>query len=62
MLDFIYRCPATNYNVQGSVKDDWPKVEEYAAMTCLACGQVHWVNPLNGKLRAEEQRVPHGLQ
>jgi hypothetical protein len=24
--------------------------------------QVHWVNPLNGKLRAEEQRVPHDLQ
>jgi hypothetical protein len=43
---FLYRCPNTGENVQAWVTDD-PEDEDltYVQVTCLACAQVHLVNP-----------------
>lgn len=52
MVNFVFRCPATGLDVQGfsyaSVAAD-----RYIAQGCVACGTVHLVNPMTGKLVAE---------
>jgi hypothetical protein len=50
---FIFRCPVTGLNVQGSVVTSETEAH-YIAHTCLACGGTHLVNPLSGKLMSEE--------
>jgi hypothetical protein len=57
MATFIYRCPATSFNVQGWVADDPTEGEgdTYEAVTCTACTQVHMVNPKNGKLLGTDE-------
>jgi hypothetical protein len=54
MATFLFRCPATGYQVQGWV-DDNPEndVETYRPVTCLACGRVHLVNPTTGETPTE---------
>ena len=51
MATFLYRCPKTRLRVQGWVADDpnQPEKQSYEAMTCLACGGVHLVNPASGR-------------
>jgi hypothetical protein len=51
MAPFLFRCPNTGFNVQGWIaeaveNDDGDK---YEAVTCLACQQLHLVNPKSGK-------------
>jgi hypothetical protein len=48
MVTFLYRCPKT---LQGWVTDDrsHPEKQSYEAVTCLACGGVHLINPTSGK-------------
>jgi len=57
MATFIYRCPATSFNVQGWVADDPTegKHDTYEAVTCTACTRVHMVNPKNGKLLGTDE-------
>jgi hypothetical protein len=51
MAAFIYRCPATGYNVQAFVADDPTKgAEAYRSITCTVCGRVHLVNPKTGRV------------
>jgi len=50
---FIFRCPVTGLNVQGSVASSETEAH-YIAHACPACGGMHIVNPLNGKLMSEE--------
>jgi hypothetical protein len=52
MAAFIYRCPATGYNVQGFVADDPTNVSEgvFQPVTCTVCARVHLVNPKTGGL------------
>ena len=50
---FIFRCPVTGLNVQGSLVTSETEAH-YVAHTCLACGGTHLVNPLSGKLMSEE--------
>ena len=51
MPPFLYRCPNTGFRVQGFVADDVSKgPESYEAVTCIACQQVHLVNPTSGKV------------
>jgi hypothetical protein len=51
MVPFLFRCPNTGFNVQGwiaeAVEND--DSEKYEAVTCLACQQLHLVNPTTGK-------------
>ena len=57
MATFRYRCPNTSLKVQGFIADevsDDPNA--YETITCLACRQVHAVNPASGKvLGADEE-------
>ena len=51
MAAFLYRCPNTGNKVQGynskEVSDD---PNTYESVTCLACGQVHFVNLKTGRV------------
>ena len=51
MATFLYRCPRTRLRVQGWVADEpkQPGKQTYEAVTCLACGGVHLVNPASGR-------------
>jgi hypothetical protein len=51
MANFVFRCPATGFNVQHQLDDD-PDISgnEYEATTCLACTRLHFVNRKTGKL------------
>ncbi len=56
MAAFLSRCPATGRRVQGfSDSDPREGSEEYEAITCLACAQVHFVNPGTGKVLGTEE-------
>jgi len=48
---FLYRCPLTGMNVQGLTTDDEPRdggQGRLETVTCLACGQLHLVDPTKG--------------
>ncbi len=54
MAPFLYRCPNTGLRVQGFVAEDVPDdADTYESVTCLACQQVHLVNPATGKVLGE---------
>jgi hypothetical protein len=56
MATFIYRRPNTGLNVQGwSAEDASDEPESYEAMTCTACGQLHFVNRDTGKVLGDER-------
>lgn len=48
----LYRCPITSLNAQGWLADgvDDESEEVFEPLTCLACGQVHLVNPKTGRV------------
>jgi hypothetical protein len=52
MALFLFRCPSTGYRVQGWIAEDVSEMDEdaYHSLTCLACQQVHLVNPKTGKV------------
>ena len=52
MHHFIFRCPVTTASVQGSCRNDPCPGPYYVAQHCTACGGLHLVNPLTGKLLA----------
>jgi hypothetical protein len=60
MATFLYRCPRTRLRVQGWAADDrnHPEKQSYEAVTCLACGGVHLVNPASGKTIDDDDRNP----
>jgi hypothetical protein len=53
LRNFVYRCPATGLNVQGSVADEEHRGRRYVAQSCLACNGVHVVDPMTGSLPPE---------
>ena len=57
MPAFLFRCPNTGYRVQGFVAEDVSDnaaPEDYEAITCIACQQVHLVNPKTGRVLGSE--------
>jgi len=51
MPPFLYRCPNTSNKVQGYIADEvQDDPNSYEPITCLACRQVHFVNPATGKV------------
>jgi hypothetical protein len=51
MVHFIFRCPATGFNVQHLVDDDEDVPEnEFVAVICPACTKMHLINRKTGKL------------
>ena len=56
MAPFLYRCPTVGRHVQAWIADDSSDEDTYATVSCLACRQVHLVNPSTGKvLGADEE-------
>jgi len=56
MATRVFLCPNTCDRVQGWSADNGSNSESYEAVTCLACRQVHMVNPKTGKvLGADEE-------
>jgi hypothetical protein len=56
MATFLYRCPNTGMRVQGWVADDPTERPDnsYDAVTCVACTQMHLVNPKTGKVLGQD--------
>ncbi len=55
---FIFRCPTTALSVQGISETDEAPVAgkpRYQSVVCLACKQVHIVDPETGRLFSDEQ-------
>jgi hypothetical protein len=52
MAPFLFRCPNTGLHVQGWVADDGSVDgrKTYEVVSCLACRQVHLVNPTTGRI------------
>jgi len=51
MAPFVFRCPTTGRQVQGWTADDPTEDDDsYQSVTCLACTQVHLVNPKTGRV------------
>jgi hypothetical protein len=52
MAPILFRCPSTGLQVQAWLADD-PSGnggETFEAVTCLACSQVHLINPKTGRI------------
>ncbi len=51
----MYRCPVTEYRVQGfSAEDTSEDRHTYEPVTCPACRQIHHVNPATGAVLGEK--------
>jgi hypothetical protein len=51
MVAFLFRCPNKNLRVQGWTADDPSESDSsYAPVECIACRQIHYVNPATGKV------------
>jgi hypothetical protein len=59
MRNFLYRCPVTRLNVQGTIATGDYEGQTYVTQSCPACGGFHLVDPLTGKLpeRAKQPRA-----
>jgi hypothetical protein len=57
MVTVIFRCPRLGLRVQGWFADNESEDSEgvtYQSMTCLACRQMHLVNPRSGKVLGDD--------
>ena len=61
MATILYRCPNTGFRVQGYTENETiPRDHDaYEPVTCLACKQVHLVNPKTGELLREGGSLKH---
>jgi hypothetical protein len=54
MATFIFRCPCTGWNVQSHTEDNGKNGNTFQAIACIACQQLHLVNPETGKVAGED--------
>jgi hypothetical protein len=54
MAAFFFTCPVTRFRVQSWSDDDDPPDDRYEGVDCLACTQVHFVDPKTGRVMGEE--------
>jgi hypothetical protein len=47
--NFIFRCPRTGFDVQGSIELQEAMGRKLVGQTCPACGGLHLVDPSPGK-------------
>jgi len=59
MATRLFLCPSTGHRVQGWFADNGPEDggETYEGVVCLACRQVHMVNPRTGKVLAADEET-----
>ena len=54
MATFIFRCPCTGWNVQAHTEDNDKKGQTFETIACIACQQLHVVNPQTGMVAGED--------
>jgi hypothetical protein len=57
MATRLFRCPSTGHRVQGWFADNGSVNGDYEGVTCLACRQVHMVNPKTGKVLGVDEET-----
>jgi hypothetical protein len=50
MPTFVFRCPNKNVRVQGWTADDPSDDTTFGPVECVACRQLHYVNPTTGRV------------
>jgi hypothetical protein len=51
MATFVFQCPNKGVRVQGwTVEDMSDDDSAYAPVQCTACRQIHYVNPVTGRV------------
>lgn len=49
MRNFLYRCPVTQFTVQGTTDQGDREAGRYVSQSCPACGGAHFVDPVTGQ-------------
>jgi hypothetical protein len=62
MATRVFLCPNAGDRVQGWFADNGSDSEIYEAVTCLACRQVHMVNPKTGKVLGADEETDDPLR
>jgi hypothetical protein len=55
MATFLYRCPATGFNVQGYVSADPTDDAVFVPISCIVYTRIHLVNPKTGKVLGADE-------
>jgi hypothetical protein len=53
MPTFLYRCPRAGQTVQGFIAEEVTE-DTYESIACVACRQLHFVNPTTAKVLGED--------
>ncbi len=53
-MDMVFICPRTDLKVQHRLDRVGALDHEYEAVTCPACGRLHFINLRSGKLLGHE--------
>ena len=58
MAKLVFRCTRTGLNVQVWLPEEPPtdRTDSYEAVTCPACGRVHFVNKTTGKMLGDKEK------
>ena len=56
MRNFLYRCPVTLFNVQGTIATGDYEGQTYVTQSCPACGGFHLIDPETGKSPERSKR------
>jgi len=62
MATRVFLCPNTGDRVQGWFVDNGSDSETYEVVACLACRQVHMVNPKTGKVFGADEETNDPLR
>jgi len=54
MTTFIFRCPCTGWNVQAHTEDNCKSSNTFEVIACIACQQLHLVNPETSRVAGED--------
>jgi hypothetical protein len=62
MAGFVFRCPNTKTKVQGWTADEMSDDgDTYFPQRCIACRQIHYVNPQTERVLGSDDAAPFGL-
>ena len=58
MAKLIFRCVQTGMNVQVWLPETAPpdRTDSYEVVTCPACGRIHLVNKITGKMLSDKEK------
>jgi hypothetical protein len=64
MAAVLYKCPAIGIRVQGWIAEEASGEDTYFPLQCIACKQMHYVNPATGRViggtwSREHHGAPH---